>query len=156
MKISCLLLIAVIGLGCGGSAHDELATARQALADADYEEALAAADSGLAEDPDDTTHWGLELVKLEALARGGDGAGAVSALNALAERYPERVPVTQYSATAYQLRAAGRKPEAIAVLDAGVKRFPDESMLVRLIGAEDSAGMESAELDMLKSLGYVE
>jgi tetratricopeptide (TPR) repeat protein len=156
VKISCLLMIAVFALGCGGSAHDELTAARGALADADYEDALAAANSGLADDPDDTTQWGLELVKLEALARGGDGAGAAAQLNALAERHPNRVPVTQYSATAHQLRAAGRKPEAIEVLDAGVKRFPDEAMLVRLIGAEDSEGMESAELDMLRSLGYVE
>jgi tetratricopeptide (TPR) repeat protein len=148
--------MAFVTLGCGHSAQDELAIARQALADADYEEALAAADSGLAEAPDEKTAWGLELVKLEALARGGHGTAARAQLNALAERHPDRVPVTQYSATAHQLRSAGQKPEAIEVLDAGVKRFPDESMLVRLIGAEDSAGMESAELDMLRSLGYVE
>jgi predicted Zn-dependent protease len=156
VRIACLLLMVLAGLGCGGSAHDELALARQALADADYSEALDAADSGLAESPDEVTGWGLELVKLEALARSGDGAAAAAQLNALAERHPDRVPVTQYSATAHQLRAAGRKPEAIQVLDAGVKRFPDDAMLVRLIGAEDSAGMESAELDMLRSLGYVE
>lgn len=156
MRIACLLLMALAGLGCGRSALDELAIARQALADADYAEALAASDSGLAEAPDEKTAWGLELVKLEALARGGHGAAAGVQLNALATRYPDRVPVTQYSATAHQLRSAGQKPEAIAVLDAGVKRFPDESMLIRLIGAEDSARMESAELDMLRSLGYVE
>jgi len=156
VKISCLLLVSLFGLGCGGSAYDDLATARQALADADYVEALASANAGLAEDPDEKTQWGLELVRLEALARGGDGAGTVSQLSALAERYPDRIPATQYSATAHQLRAAGRKLEAIEVLDAGVKRFPEETMLVQLIGADDSSGMESAELDMLRSLGYVE
>jgi hypothetical protein len=156
VKNVCLLWIAVCLLGCGGSAREELAVGRQALADADYAEALDAADSGLAADPDETTQWGLELVKLEALARSGDGAAAAAQLNALAERHPDRIPVTQYSATADQLRVAGRKVEAIAVLDAGVKRFPDESMLIRLIGAGESEGMESAELDLLRKLGYVE
>ena len=59
MKIACLLLMALVGLGCGRSATDELALGREALAKADYGDALAAADSGLAEEPDEVTAWGL-------------------------------------------------------------------------------------------------
>jgi len=156
MRRLCLWTWAFAILGCGGSAYDDLAAARQALADPDYPAAIEAAAAGLANDPDEITAWGLELAKLEALARNGDGAAAAAHLNSLAERWPERVPVTQYAATADQLRQAGRKPEAIQVLDAGIQRFPGDAMLVRLIGADDSSGMESAELDMLRSLGYVE
>ena len=144
------------GLACGGSAHDDLASARQALADTDYPAAVEAAAAGLAKGPDEVTEWGLELARLEALARSGDGEAARTHLNSLAERWPDRVPVAQYAATADQLRAAGSKPEAIQILDAGLQRFPDDAVLVRLIGADDSSGMESAELDMLRSLGYVE
>jgi tetratricopeptide (TPR) repeat protein len=156
LRIACLLLPALLVLGCGGSAYDHLAEARRGLADAAYDDALAAAEAGLAAGPDEATAWGLELIKLEALAREGLGEAAQAQLGALAAAHPDRVPVTQYSATAYQLRAAGARPEAIQVLDAGIKRFPDDAMLVRLIGAADSAGMQSAELDMLRSLGYVE
>jgi hypothetical protein len=156
LRLACLLLVAVLTLACGGSAYERLAEARQGLADAAYDDALAAAEAGLRAGPDEATAWGLELVKLEALARSGQGEAAGELLAALAAEHPERVPVTQYSATAHQLRAAGAKPEAIQVLDAGIQRFPDDAMLVRLIGAADSGGMDSAELDMLRSLGYVE
>jgi hypothetical protein len=126
------------------------------MADAAWADALTSAEAGLAAGPDEVEGWGLELVKLEALARLGRGDAARAQLDALAARHPERVPVTQYATTADQLRSAGARPEAILVLDAGIRRFPDDPMLVRLIGAEDSEGMESAELDMLRSLGYVE
>ena len=155
MRSACLLLMTLAALGCGSSAYDRLAEARQGLADAIYDDALAAAEAGLEARPDEATAWGLELVKLEALARAGHGEPALVQLNALVAQHPGRVPVTQYSATAHQLRAAGAKADAIQVLDAGIQRFPDDAMLVRLIGAADSAGMESAELDMLRSLGYV-
>jgi hypothetical protein len=156
LRIACLSLMALLAVGCGSSALDRLAEARQGLADAAYDDALAAAELGLAAGPDERTEWGLELVKLEALARAGRGEAAEAQLSALAAAHPDRIPVTQYSATAYQLRAAGAKPQAIQVLDAGIQRFPGDAMLVRLIGAADSSGMQSAELDMLRSLGYVE
>jgi hypothetical protein len=152
----CLLVIALAGLGCSQSAQDHLADARRGLSDALYDDALAAADAGLAASPDPKTEWGLEMVKLEALARGGYGEEAGGQLSTLENTYPERVPVTQYAATAGQLRAAGRGPEAIQVIDYGLQRFPDDEMLTRLLGAGDSDGVGSAELDMLRSLGYVE
>jgi len=157
LRSACLLLMTLAALGCGSSAYDQLAEARQGLADATYDDALAAAEAGLeAGGADEATAWGLELVKLEALARAGHGEPALVQLNALVAQHPGRVPVTQYSATAHQLRAAGAKSDAIQVLGAGIQRFPDDAMLVRLIGAADSAGMESAELEMLRSLGYIE
>ena len=135
---------------------DHLEDARRGLSDAAYEDALAAVEAGLAASPDARVEWGLEMIKLEALARAGLGEEAGSQISSLENAYPERIPVTQYAATADQLRAAGSGPEAIQVLDYGLQRFPDDPMLTRLIGAGDQVGLGSAELDMLRSLGYVE
>jgi tetratricopeptide (TPR) repeat protein len=143
-------------LGCEQSAYDHLADARRGLSDAVYADAIAAAEAGLAASPDSRAEWGLELVKLEALARAGHGDEAGRQLSTLENTYPERIAVTQYAATAGQLRDAGQGPQAIQVLDYGLKRFPDDPMLTRLLGVGNSAGLGSAELDMLRSLGYVE
>lgn len=152
----CVLLTAVFGLGCGSSAIDHLVDARRGLADAAYDDAIEAAEEGLQAEPDERTEWGLEMVRLEALARGGYGEEAGNHLSTLENTFPERIPVTQYAATASQLRSAGKRPEAIQVLDYGLQRFPDDPMLTRLISLSDAEGVGSAELDMLRSLGYVE
>ena len=149
-------LVAAAGLACSRSAYDLLADARQGLSEAAYDDAIAAADEGLAAGPDEKTEWALEMVKLEALARGGYGDLATSQLSTLENSYPARIPVTQYAATSGQLRAAGKSPEAIQILDYGLQRFPGDPMLTRLLGLGDKEGMGSAELDMLRSLGYVE
>ena len=107
LRVLCALLIA-LGLGaCSGSAHDQLTAAQEALADADYSEAISAAEDGLGAGPDEVTAWGLELVKLEALARSGRGDETLALLQKLASERPASIPVSQYSATADQLRVAG-------------------------------------------------
>jgi len=152
----CLLLALLLGLGCSPTAHDYLADARQGLSDASYDDAIAAADASLAAGPDEQTEWGLEMVKLEALARAGYGDEATSQLSTLENTWPDRVPATQYAATSGQLRAAGKGPEAIQIIDYGLQRFPNDPTLTRLLGLGDQEGLGSAELDMLRSLGYVE
>lgn len=156
LRLSCALAAAAVGMACGSSAPDHLAEARRGLAEAAYDDAIVAADAGLEAEPDERTEWGLELVKLEALARGGYGDDAGSQLSTLESRYPERVPATQYAATASQLRSAGKRPEAVQVLDYGLQRFPEDPMLTRLISLAGDEGVDSAELEMLRSLGYVE
>jgi hypothetical protein len=158
----CLLLglagLLATGLAsCAESAQDSLGEARAALADARYDEALAAAEAGLANPSDEVTAWGLELVKLEALARGGQGEPTLAQLQKLAAERPENVPADQYAAIADQLRGAGAGPEAIAVLDSGLKRFPEDAELLRQIEAAKAApAAGSEELEMLKTLGYIE
>jgi hypothetical protein len=67
------------------------------------------------------------------------------------------MPATQYSATADQLRAAGQGAAAIQVLDAGLGRFPEDPMLLGLIEeAKAAPAPGSEELEMLRSLGYVD
>jgi len=148
--------------GCQMSRQDHLADARAALADADYEAAADAAEAGLrvavAGGPDvleDATTWGLELAKLEAYARAGRGAEAKAQLTELAKLFPNRVQASEYFATAQQLRGAGAGTAAIEVLDMGAILFPYEPVIARMI-QESSEGASPAELDMLRSLGYVE
>jgi hypothetical protein len=152
---STFLLVAAI-CGCGQTAHEYLVDARRELADADYPEAVSAADAGLRENPRATTQWGLELVKLEAQARAGQGEETKGQLEHLAGLYPDRMPATQYSATADQLKSAGQGAAAIEVHDMGIRRYPGNPTLERLIAASRSASSAPAELEMLRSLGYVE
>jgi hypothetical protein len=148
--------------GCEISRQDHLIEARAALADAAYDDAVAAAEAGLlavaAGSPDlldDATSWGLELAKLEAYARGGHGEEAKAQLAQLAELHPNRVEASEYFATAHQLRGAGAGTAAIEVLDMGAILFPYEPVIGRLIEESGESG-DPAELELLRSLGYVE
>ena len=155
--------------GCEMSRQDHLIEARAALADAAYDDAVAAAEAGLqvaaassqqtddgAQDAlDDATSWGLELAKLEAYARAGHGEEAKAQLARLASLHPNRVEASEYFATAHQLRGAGAGTAAIEVLDMGAILFPYEPVIGRMI-EESSEGGDPAELELLRSLGYVE
>jgi hypothetical protein len=153
---ACAFLIVAAASACGGSAQDRLQEARAALADAAWEDAIAAADAGLASASDPRTAWGLELAKLEAHARAGHGDEALAQLDKLAALHPEALPVTQYGATADQLEAAGNGPAAIQALDLGNRRHPGDPLIARLLDAAQSADVQPDELEMLRSLGYVE
>jgi len=144
------------------SRQDHLVEARAALADAAYDEAIDAAAAGLraaAAGPqdvlDDATTWGLELAKLEAYARAGHGEQAKAQLAELAKLHPNRVEASEYFATAHQLRGAGAGTAAIEVLDMGAILFPYEPVIARMI-EESSESADPAELELLRSLGYVE
>jgi len=119
---------------CEISRQDHLIEARTALADAAYDEALAAA---------------------EAHARAGNGEQAKAQLTELARLHPNRVVASEYFATAQQLRGAGAGTAAIEVLDMGAILFPYEPVIGRMI-EEASTGGDPAELELLRSLGYVE
>ncbi len=148
--------------GCEMSRQDHLIEARAALADAAYDEAIAAAEVGLdaaaAESQDaldDATSWGLELLKLEAHARAGHGEQAKAQLAELARLHPNRVVASEYFATAQQLRGADAGTAAIEVLDMGAILFPYEPVIGRMI-EEASTGGDPAELELLRALGYID
>ena len=148
--------------GCEMSRQEHLIEARAALAEAAYGEAAAAAEAGLraAADGspgalDDAISWGLELAKLEAHARAGHGEEAKEQLTELARVHPNRVMASEYFATAQQLREAGAGTAAIEVLDMGAVLFPFEPVIGRMIEEASVAG-DPAELELLRSLGYVE
>jgi len=152
-----LFVMLLLAVACAESARDSLADARQAVSESRYDDAIVAADRGLAAEADEVTAWGLELVKLEALARGGQGDAAVAQLEKLAAQRPGQVSARQYSASAGQLRAADQRVASIQVLDLGLARFPqDETLLALIEEAKKAPAAGSGELDMLRSLGYVE
>ncbi len=106
--LACGWPIAALLAACAPGDHQLLADARGALASAAYADAVAAADAGLARSTDPRVSWGFELVKLEAHARAGEADPAVEQLAKLARLHPDRIPPTQYSATADMLRTAGQ------------------------------------------------
>jgi tetratricopeptide (TPR) repeat protein len=141
---------------CSASARDALDQARKALAQTHYSEAIAAADAGLARRPDPVTSWGLELAKLEALARMGRGDETVAQLQKLTDAWPDHMAADQFAATADQLRAAGQGGAAIQALDLGLKRFPqDPALRGQIEQAKAAPAPGSDELKMLESLGYL-
>ena len=156
MKLLEVLALIVFLCACEKAPQAVLADARRDLDDGDYAEAIEAADEGLRRAQDGAISWGLELVKLEAHARAGEGAAAKAQLEKLARLHPERIPASEYSATAHQLQQAGQGPAAIEVLDLGLKLHPGDELIGRMIGASASAGSDPAELKMLRSLGYIE
>src|SRR5262249_49416630 len=117
-----------------------------------------AADAGLARSPDAVTSWGLEVVKLESLARSGQGEATLAQLQRLTGAWPDNMMADQFAATADQLRAAGQGAAAIQALDQGLKRFPqDPALLAQIEQAKKKAGSEpdSAEVERLRTLGYI-
>jgi hypothetical protein len=142
---------------CGQSARDSLDAARTALAATDYPAAIGAADAGLARSPDAITSWGLEIVKLEALARSGRGPETLAQLEKLTAAFPDNMRAEQFAVTADQLRQAGQGGAAIQALDQGLQRFPkDEALLAQIEEARAAPAPGSDELKMLQSLGYID
>jgi len=163
-RVKLLGSLAVIAslCSCEMSRQEHLIEARRALADAAYDEAIAAAEAGLraaaAQEQDvldDATSWGLELAKLEAYARAGHGEEAKQQLTQLANLHPNRVAASEYFATAHQLRGAGAGTAAIEVLDMGAILFPYEPVIGRMI-EESSVSGDPAELELLRALGYID
>ena len=151
-----LVAFLTILYACEKSSHDQLLDARSRLASASYDAAVAAAEAGLAASPSKTDAWGLELVVLEAYARGGKGDRAVQQLMKLAGLYPDQVSPTDYSSTAQQLKVADQGSAAIEVLDLGMKRHPDDPLIDQMIAESVNAKNSPDELEMLKSLGYID
>lgn len=141
---------------CEKPAHEHLADARGSLGSAAYADAIKAADAGLSGSPSKQDTWGLELVKLEAYARGGDGEYAKEQLAMLSETYANQISPTDYSSTAQQLQTTGQGAAAIEVLDLGKQRYPSDELIERMISESIEVRNDPAELEMLRSLGYIE
>ena len=155
-KMLGLAVLVTILCACQKSSHDLLLEARSALASADYGQSIAAAEAGLQASPSKMDAWGLELVILEAYARGGNGESAKQQLVNLAGLYPDQLSPNDYSSTAQQLQAADQGPAAIEVLDLGKRRHPDDALIDRMIADSVSEESSPEELEMLRSLGYIE
>ena len=149
-------LVAAAGLvACETSAADRLAEAQARLSAGAYAEAAVIAGGALeSAGADAALRWRLEIVRLEGLARAGDGAAAKAALQALSGG-PNPLKPTHFVTTSEQLKAAGAASVAIEVLDLGAKKFPGDPLLDRAIAQAKTAGTDE-ELEALRSLGYLE
>jgi hypothetical protein len=156
-RIGAVALAMTLLAACGESARDALDQARKALAETHYSDAITAADAGLSRNPEAVTSWGLEIVKLEALARSGRGDETVAQLAKLTAAWPDNMQADQFAATADQLRAAGQGAASIQALDQGIKRFPkDPALLAQIEQAKKAPAPGSDELKMLETLGYID
>lgn len=151
-----LVLLAGLSLlaACGASPEKQLDQARDALARGAYPEAVAAATTGLAA-ANGATAWRLELVALEAEARGGKTPDVLARLGRLGTAWSEQLTASLYVQTAGQVKEAGDVAGAISVLDAGAQRFPKDAAIATAIAQAKGSGSE-AEKERLRSLGYIE
>lgn len=154
------ILVLAFGLlaACGGaSVADRRQEAQAALDAGDYAKAVEVADATL-KDPatarEATEAWRLEQLRLDALARSGRGAEVLATLQRLAGSHAAQVNAAVYHASADKLRAAGDGKGAVDVLDAGFKRFPDDTSFKAAID-EMSNSADPAEIERLKALGYL-
>ncbi len=155
MTIKRLTLGFLLISACSDRPGELLTTAEDALGQGDHAAAVAAADRGLAAKPaEPKLRWRLELVRLEALARSGKADDTVEAIERLAVEKNTMIQASHYLSTADQLRAGGQKDGAIALLDKGKQRFPDDAAIAKEIERAKQSGSPE-ELEMLKSLGYI-
>ena len=90
-KVLGLVALAIVVCACQKSSQEHLAEARDDLPGASYDQAMAAVEAGLQASPSKPDAWGLELVKLEAYARSGNGEGSKEQLVKLAGLYPDQL-----------------------------------------------------------------
>jgi len=156
MSRSLAVAILAFALACGGGPDEALEEARSHLAAGAYAQAAAAAARGLEAGAEGATAWRLELAALEGEARGKDAAAASARLARLAEGpFASQVTASLYVQTAGQLKESGDGAGAVRVLDAGAKRFPDDAHIAQAIARSKATGT-AAEVEQLRSLGYVE
>ena len=151
----CSLVLSIL-VACGTTPAAALDDANAKLAASDWDGAAKAAQEGLAVDGGTPAErWQLELVGLEAQARGGHGAEATATLDRLATAYPAQVDAKLFVTTAHELREAGDKTGAIGLLDAAAKRFPSDSEVAQAI-ADIKASGSVDEKAQLETLGYIQ
>ena len=151
--IGLLLLI-----GCGPDLEQMKNDAQQALSVGNFTQAREISSQALERAPasDKRLVWALERVHLEALARGNQGEEARETLERLTAEYPTQANASLYLAIASYLRDACGTSSAIDILVAGDERFPEETEEFKaMIGEMEAGGLDPAEIERLKSLGYL-
>jgi predicted Zn-dependent protease len=157
------LLTPLIGLalfiGCGPDLEQRKDEAQKALSVGNFSQAREISSQALeqASGADKRLLWALERIRLEALARENQGEQARETLERLAAAYPGQANASLYLAIASYLEDAGGTSSAIDILVAGDERFPEESEKFEAMISELKAGggLDPAEIERLKSLGYL-
>jgi hypothetical protein len=147
---------------CGGATPKELAKqADDALTAGKPAEAQKLAEQGQeamkGAEPDRTTAWNLERVRLEALARQGRHAEVLTGLTTASVAYPDGVKADFYAKLARELADAGKPVESLELVEVGKKKFPDKATafdgLIKELKSKASG--DDALTAKLKQLGYL-
>lgn len=151
-----LILLALLA-ACGPKLEDHENQARAALNGKDWAGAIAAADLALAHpDADAAAKWRAEQIKLDAMASDGQGTEVLTSLERLGATYAAQVTPALYRALADKVKTAGDTMGAIDILAAGDRKFPAEhENFVKAIEDLKAGGMDPAEIEKLKALGYL-
>jgi tetratricopeptide (TPR) repeat protein len=151
------LLLAL--LGCSVGMEQVEVDARSALGRGEYGQAMAYANQGLKlASGDRAAIWRFEQIVLEAMCRSGQGLAVMPELQRLTVDYPAQLNAKLYLSLGAIAKESGDTHAAIELWAAGDKRFPAESASFKdAIQALQSAGdLAPAELEKLKSLGYIQ
>lgn len=160
LALACALFIVAAVLPACQPDLDERTTAARAELDADrYDAAIASVDATLAKagaDAPVAKVWGLEKIRLEALARAGRAEDAAAQIERLASRFAAQVTPELYLTTARQVREATGPVGALELLSKGDARFPDDPDLDAAIEDIKNEGAGDDQLEnRLESLGYL-
>lgn len=154
------VLSLALALACGPSPADYRNQAQSALDAGDYAQAVGTADEGLvaaAEAGDRKLVWALERIRLEALARQGEGEQVTAHLERVAGEFAAQVNASLYLALAKYVKDAGSLDGALSILAAGDKRFPDQSstFVAAIEEIKAAPAVDDATIERLKQLGYL-
>lgn len=157
-------LTPVLGLlfliGCSPGVEEMKSEAQQALSVGNFAQARDVSSRALKQAPesDKRLTWSLERIRLEALARSGDAEATRSTLERLSSEYPDQSNAALYLAIATYLKDTGPDGAsgALDILIDGDQRFPEQSEKFKaLIQEIQAGGLDPAEIERLKSLGYL-
>ena len=107
--------------------------------------------------PSDPGYERARMGEIDAKIRLTPSAATQSFL-AYAQEQPDQVDAGDYHKVGVQLSERSAFTDAVVVLDAGLKRFPDDPKLTEAMDRTSAAAQEagdSSALDKLKGLGYV-
>lgn len=151
----------VAQLACSGGSDDAEEKARVAMTEGQYGVAMDKAAQGLKSARtagDRAAIWRLELIVLESMARSGQGLGLVEELDRLSKDYASQVNAKLYLSLGSYAKDAGDTNGAIELWATGDKRFPSdtESFKTAIESLQNAGDLAPAELEKLKSLGYIQ
>jgi hypothetical protein len=153
------LALALCVVGCGGSTPaDPVAAAEEALQKGDSSKAVSLLRSAVADMKSGTPDHHEALVLLCSALAEEKAEEARDLFLDFAKQYPDVVSPRNFKDVQSYLQTYGHYAVAVDVMDAGLKRWQDDPVMVemknKLIAAAQSAADPEA-LEKLKGLGYM-
>ncbi len=163
MRSKILLLALALTLAatsCGGSSDPASLTdaGTQALQSSHYSEALSKFEAALEQMDEGHTHYLVaKLGAIEARVY-SDADAAEAEFLAMAKAMPDQIGANRYRKIGGRMTDAKKFMQAIHVLDAGIKAFPDDAKMKPYMDAVKKAAQDAGDSDALSELaglGYL-